>query len=129
MKIYAYLAIFILVIGAAGASANYIHKAGYNKRDREVQQDILEAQETARQDEERKWKATVLAAKAEIIIEEKIVEKIRVVEKKIPTVVERIVEVTPECSDLGDDFAGVLNDQIRAANSVPDPETTNTVVD
>jgi len=129
MKIYAYLAIFFLVIAAAGTSASYIHKAGYNKRDREVQQDILEAQETARQEEERKWKATVLAAKAEIIIEERIVEKIREVEKLVPQVVERIVEVTPECADLGDDFAGVLNDQIRAANSVPDPEIANTVVD
>jgi len=112
MKIYAYLAIFFLVIAAAGTSASYIHKAGYNKRE-----------------EERKWKATVLAAKAEIIIEERIVEKIREVEKLVPQVVERIVEVTPECADLGDDFAGVLNDQIRAANSVPDPEIANTVVD
>ncbi|MBW2561906.1 MAG: hypothetical protein JRE40_13770 [Deltaproteobacteria bacterium] len=129
MKIWAYLAIFILVIGAAGAAAKSIHSAGYNKRDQEVQQDIIDAQETARVDEEAKWRATVAAAEATIIIEERIVEKIRVVEKEIPRIVERIVELTPECADLGPDYAGLLNDQIRASNSVSSPEAPTGVVE
>lgn len=125
MKIWAYLAIIALVIGAAGAAAKSIHSSGYNKRDREVQQDILVAQETARQDEEAKWKATVAAAEGQIVIEERIVEKIREVEIEIPKVVERIVTVTPECADLGPDYARLLNDQVRAANRIQSSEAAD----
>ena len=124
MKIWAYVIIVTLVIGGAGAAAKSIHSAGYNKRDQEVQQDIIDAQEFARQDEETKWKATVAAAEAQIIIEERIVEKIREVEIEIPTVVEKIVTITPECVDLGTDYARLLNDQVRAANRVQSPEAT-----
>ena len=129
MKIWAYFAIFALVIGAAGAAAKSIHSAGYNKRDREVQQDILDAQESARRDEAEKWEQTVAAAEGTVIIEEKIVEKIRVVEKEIPKVVERIVELTPECADLGAEYAGLLNDQVRAANRTQSPEVADQLDD
>ena len=129
MKIWAYLAIFALVIGAAGAAAKSIHSAGYNKRDLEVQQDILDAQESARRDEAEKWEQTVAAAEGTVIIEEKIVEKIRVVEKEIPKVVERIVELTPECADLGAEYAGLLNDQVRAANRTQSPEVADQLDD
>lgn len=129
MKIWAYVILAGLILGGAAAAAKAIHSAGYNKRDVEVQQDILDAQEQARKDEEEKWRDTVAAAEATIVVEERIVEKIRVVEREIPRVVERIVEVTPECIDLGPDFAGLLNDQIRASNSVPSPETPPGVVE
>ena len=123
VRIWAYLAIATLFIGAAGVSAKTIHSAGYNKRDQEVQQDILEAQETARQAEENKWAQTVAEAEGTVVIEERIVETIREVEIEIPTVVDRIVEVSPECADLGPDFASLLNNQVRAANRVQSPET------
>ena len=129
MKTYAYLAIFILLVAATGAAAKYIHSAGYNKRDQEVQQDILDAQESARKDEEAKWRDTVAAAEGQIVIEEKIVEKIRVVEKEIPRIVREIVEVKPECADLGDGFAGLYNDQVRAANSVQSTEVAPSMDD
>lgn len=129
MKIYVYLALAVLLIGAAGASAKALHTAGYNKRDLEVQQSILDAQETARKDEEQKWRDTVAAAEGQIVIEEKIVEVIREVEKKIPVVVDRIVVERPECADLGPDYAGLLNDQIRAGNSVQGTEASDNVDD
>ena len=55
-------------------------------------------------------------------------EKIRVVEKEIPKVVKEIVTVRPECADLGPDFASVLNNQVRAANSIQSAETAPGVV-
>ena len=82
MKIYVYLALAVLLITSAGVAAKSIHTAGYNKRDNEVQQEILEAQEKARSEEEQKWRDTVAAAEGQIVIEERIVEKIRVVEFK-----------------------------------------------
>ena len=118
MKVWAYLAILALVIGAAGAAAKSLHSAGYNKRDREVQQDIIEAQAQAAADAEARWSASVVAATQAIRVEERIVEKIREVEIEIPKVVERIVELTPECADLGPDYAGLLNNQIRAGNGI-----------
>ena len=127
MKIWAYLAIFVLVIGAAGAAAKSIHSAGYNKRDQEVQQDIIEAQMRAEEDAEARWSAAVVAATEAIRIEEVIVERIREVEIEIPMVVERIVELTPECADLGPAYAGMLNNQIRAGNGVQIASPTDPV--
>ena len=118
MKVWAYLAIFVLLVTAAGAAAKSIHSAGYNKRDQEVQQDIIEAQLQAEKDAEARWSASVVAATQAIRVEERIIEQIREVEIEVPTVVERIVEVTPECADLGDAYAGLLNNQIRAGNGI-----------
>ena len=129
MKIYVYLALAVLLITSAGVAAKSIHTAGYNKRDNEVQQEILEAQEKARSEEEQKWRDTVAAAEGQIVIEEKIVEKIRVVEKEIPRVVKEIVTINPECGDLGPDYARLLNDQVRAGNSLSGAEITPGVVD
>jgi len=129
MKIWAYVILATLILGAAGATAKSIHSAGYNKRDGEVQQEIIVAQENARLEEAAKWRETVKQAEAQIVIEERVVEKIRVIERDIPRVVEKIVTLTPECSNLGPDYAGLLNDQIRAANSREGAEITTELVD
>jgi len=118
VKIWAYVALAALLIGAAGAAAKSLHSAGYNQRDREVQQDIIDAQVKAEEDAEARWAASVVAATQAIRIEERIIERIREVEILVPTIVERIVELTPECSDLGPAYAGLLNDQIRAGNGI-----------
>ncbi len=125
MKIYAYLAIFFIVIGALGTSANFIHNAGYDKRDSEIRDEAIKAQNEAIEKRMDEWLTTQEAAEATIIIEERIVEVIREIEKEIPTVVEKLVFVRPECNDLGPDIVGVLNAQIRASNnrenSIADP--------
>ena len=118
MKVWAYLAILVLVTGMAGAAAKSIHSSGYNKRDREVQQDIIDAQQLAADEAEARWSASVVAATEAIRVEERIVEKIREVEIIVPTIVDRIVTVTPECADLGPAYAGLLNDQVRAGNGI-----------
>lgn len=118
MKIWAYVALAALILGAAGAAAKSLHSAGYNKRDQEVQQDIIEAQVRAAEEAEARWSAAVVAATEAIRVEQVIVERIREVEIEIPMVVERIVELTPECADLGPAYAGMLNNQVRAGNGV-----------
>ena len=129
MKPWAYAIILLVLVGAIGAVYAKGHSAGYDKRDNEVQQEILEAQELARSEEEQKWAAVVRAAEENIRTEEVIVERIRVVEKEIPKVVREIIEIRPECRDLGDSYAGLLNDQIRAANRIPISEVAPGVVD
>jgi len=121
MKPWAYLAIFIALVAAVGAVYKTGHSSGYNKRDQQVQQEIIDAQQLAAEDAEARWSASVVAATEAIRIEERIVEQIREVEVLVPTIVDRIVEVTPECADLGPAYAGLLNDQVRAGNRIPSP--------
>ena len=124
MKPWAYLAIIVAILAAFGATYAKGHSSGYDARDKQVQQEIIDAQQAARNAEAEIWKNTIAASEAEIIIEERIVEVIREVEIEIPRVVERIVELTPECADLGIDYAGLLNNQVRASNGVQSPGTT-----
>lgn len=123
MKIWAVVIILSLLSGSALGMWKSGYNRGYDKRDAEVQQEIIDAQEAARAEAEEFWKQALADAEAQVIVEERIVTEIREVEKKIPQVVEKIVEVRPECNDLGPDFISVLNDQIRAANSVPSAPT------
>lgn len=125
MKVWAYLIILFLIIGAVSAAAKSFYSAGYNKRDQEVQQDIINAQQLAAVEAEARWSASVVAATQAIRIEERIVEQIREVEVLVPTIVDRIVEVVPECADLGLAYAGLLNNQIRAGNGVQAPPITS----
>jgi hypothetical protein len=118
MKVWAYLAIIALVVGAAGAAAKALHSAGYNKRDQEVQQSIIDAQANAIEEYERGYREAEAAVEAVIVIEERIVEKIREVEIEVPKIIEHIVELTPECKYLGPAYAGLLNDQVRAGNGI-----------
>ncbi len=129
MKPWAYAVIILALIAAVGAVYAKGHSSGYDKRDQEVQREIISAQEDARLKEEAKWTLAVEAALNSTKTEEVIVEKIREVEIEIPTVVERIVELTPECADLGIEYAGLLNDQVRAANSLQVPEIAASLVD
>lgn len=129
MKIWAYLALAILLTGAVATAYSKAYNSGYDKRDLEISQDAIKQQNEAIAKGIADWVGTQEQAEVQIIIEEVIVERIREIEKRIPYAVEKIVEVAPECSDLGDDFAGMLNDQIRASNSnqIPDTKSTDTL--
>lgn len=116
MKIWAYVALATILIAAIGAGSKFLYDAGYTERDNEIKDELIEQQNAAIQKGIEDWIETQEAAEAEIIVEEKIVEKIRVVEKEVPKVVEKIVEVKPECRDLGSDVQRVFNDAIDAAN-------------
>lgn len=117
MRTYAYVALAVVLIGGAKFAYDAIYSAGYNAAVANQSDEIDAARQAAVDEARAEWEATAEIAEAEIVIEERIVEVIREVEKEIPVVVERIVERTPECSDLGVDFAGLLNNQVRAGAS------------
>lgn len=118
MKIWAYLAIAVLLVGAAGG----VYKAGFVSAKAKYQDATLAAVAVALKDAKIKWDDNVEIAKTEFIIEERIVEVTREIEKRIPYAVETIKY---ECRDLGPDFVRLYNDAITAsitpASGVTDP--------
>lgn len=117
MKIGLYLAIIMVVSGGLKWAHSTTYTAGWNAHQIEVDAMIVSAKDEAVETARLEWESTRGVAEKEIVYEERIVERIRIVEKLIPTIVEKIVEFRPECRDLGDDFAGLLNAQVRARSS------------
>lgn len=116
MKPWAYVVLFSMLIAGLGGIYAKGHSAGYDKRDKTVAQEIQDAVQVERKAQEEAWQKVVEAAEAQVIVEEKIVEVIREVEIKIPEVVDRIIVKKPECRDLGDEYGGLLDQQVAAAN-------------
>ncbi len=129
MKVWAYVALGALLIAGVGGAWRVAYSSGYNARDLLVQQEIIAAQEAARIDEARHWAETIASAEATVVIEERIVEVIREVEKEVPIVVTKIITEKPECADLGADFQRLLNNQVRASNGGESAEAPVGVVE
>lgn len=127
MKIYAYIALAVVLFGGAKWAHSTIWNSGWNAAVVEQTALIAEARDDAVEKALSEWENTARLAATEIVVEERIVEVIRVIEKEIPVIVERIVEITPECNDLGADFAGLLNAQVNSRsdleNDSPGPTT------
>lgn len=102
------------------------HSAGFDKRDSTVEDEIRSELEAREEKFEQDWLDYVAALEPEIIVEEKIVERIREVEIKVPQVIERII---PECRDLGPDYGGLLDEHVAAANGREAPADPAVVVD
>jgi len=115
MKVFAYLTLAALLIGAASAAYRVINKAGYNRAIVEMQEASIKAQNAAIEKRMDEWIATQDQAEVVIKIEERIVEKIRVVTKEVPKIIKEFI--VAECRDLGPEYAGVLNKQVRASNN------------
>ena len=129
MKPWAWLAIIVAVVAAFGSTYAFGKSAGYDKRSTELQNEILDAVAEAERKKDEDWQKLLDAAEGQIVVEEKIVKEIQYVEKEIPKIVKEIVEVRPECRDLGPDYAGLLSDQVRAANGLQGPSVAASVVD
>ena len=129
MKPWAYAAIVLAVLAAFGGTYAKGYSSGYAEKENEVQGEILEAVAKAEQDRDNQWAAAVAAAQENIRVEERVVTEIQYVEKEIPKVVKEIVTVRPECRDLGPDYAGLLSNQVRAANGLQSPPAPASVVD
>ena len=114
MKIYAYVALAVVLIAGAKWGHSAIFNAGWNAAIVEQEQAIATAKDEAVAKARQQWENMTDLTEKEIVVEEKIVEVIRIVEKEIPKIVERIVTVTPECADLGADFARLLNRQVNS---------------
>ena len=122
MKIWAYVALAGILIAAITAGVRYVDQNAYNRAVSELQEQAIEQQNEAIEKRMAEWVETQAAAEPVIIIEEKIVEKIRVVIKEIPKIVE--VFVADECRDLGFEYAELLNAAVRASNQSSDTNTT-----
>jgi hypothetical protein len=123
MKIWAYVILATILIGGAWKVLHMADQMGYDRAKFEVQRAAVKQQNEAVEEERKKWQATLAIAEGQIEIREVIVEKIRVVEKEIPKIIETIKF---ECRDLGADFMRVFNDSIRIGsdNQTGAPEVT-----
>lgn len=128
LKPMLYVGAVIAVLGFARWAYGSIYQSGYDAARIEIQNRAIEQQNEAIAQARASWEAEQEAAGVQIVVEEKIVERIKVVREEIPTVVEKIIELTPECSDLGPSFVGLYNDAVIAANSgtagSPDTESS-----
>ena len=120
MRAYAYVALAAVVLGFAKWAHTAVYDSGYNAAVTKQSEAIQAAQDAAVAIAREQWENTVDLAAGNIVIEERIVEVERIVEREIPKIVERIVTVFPECNDLGDDFARLLNSQVNSGSSGPD---------
>ncbi len=114
LKFWAILTAVMAVMAFIKWAHGEVYDAGYN--DAELKWRAAQAQAIADAVTEAK-RATALAyaeAMANIERETEIVERVRVVEREVPRIVERVVQ--PECRDLGPDIQRVFNDAIIAAS-------------
>jgi hypothetical protein len=116
MKIYIYLAAIIFGVISGKLAYSAIYKSGWNAAVVEQSELIKQAKDDAVANARAEWETTAAIASDNIVVEERIVEVEKIVEKKIPQIVERIVEVKPECNHLGFDFVGLLNEQVHSGS-------------
>lgn len=114
LKIWAYLGIIVVVLGGLKWAHSSVYQSGFDAAVVQQGQLIQDAREEATKEAAAKWQILVDEAKGQIVIEERIVEVIREIEKEIPVVVET---VKLECRDLGPDVLRLLNEQINASGS------------
>lgn len=103
-----------LVVGIRGAYQT-AWQSGYDTAQLEVSREVQKRIDAAVEREKEQWENLTEIADESMTAEVEIVEVERIVERKIPVVVERIVERTPDCRDLGADFVGLLNEQVTAS--------------
>lgn len=111
--------IALALLAALAFAVNVMQKrafdSGYNKAQAEYAATLEIAKEEAIAEARRAWEETNEISEIQINVERRIAEGTRIVEREVPRVVERIVEVAPNCADLGDDVPRLLNDAIAAA--------------
>ena len=116
IKLGIILAIITVLLGAAWKALASAEQAGYDRAGVEFAEALDVVRANAAQDVEDNWRAAQVIAGAETDIEIQIVEKIRIVEREIPTYIERIVEVKPECRDLPE-LGSLFSIQAAASNN------------
>ena len=114
-KTFAILGIVIVLVTAGGIAYNKVYDAGYLAAElkwRNAQQAaIADAVAAARE----QWDEAAAVAAENLEKETEIVERVRIVEREVPKIVERVVRA--ECRDLGPDIQRVYNDAIRASDA------------
>jgi len=122
VKIVAILLILSALTAAGFKAYGMAQQSGRDAAELEFALSLDAIKTKAAEDAVRDWKAAQVIAGETTDAEIRIVEKIRVVEREIPKIIERIVEVKPECSDLPE--LGVLfSQQAEISNSRADRNT------
>jgi hypothetical protein len=120
MKIYAYVALAIVLIAGLKLAYSSTYDAGFNAAVVRQSELIQVAKDEAVAIARHQWENAARIAADNIVTEERIVEVERIIEKRIPQIVERIVTVTPECNDLGAEFVSLLNAQVHSGSGGSD---------
>jgi hypothetical protein len=92
-----------------------IYQNGYNAAELKWREAQHLAINDAVADAREQWEAAAAEAAENIRVETEIVERVRVIEREVPRIVERFV--TPECRDLGPDIQRVFNEAITASRA------------
>lgn len=115
MKIWAYLALAALLVGAAAGAYSKAFNAGRADAILEQENNLELARQEAVVAAKIKWDVAAGEAEAVVIIEEVIREKIIFIDREVPVAVETIKY---ECRDLGVDYLRVFNAAISATDSL-----------
>lgn len=117
-KFWAISGLVIAVLAFARWGYGQIYDAGYIAAElkwRNAQEVAILA---AVEDAKIEWRLSTAASEANIEKEKEIIERVRIVEKLVPEIVERVVK--PECRDLGSDIQRVFNDAIVESGNIQD---------
>jgi len=117
MKIWGYVALATILVAAVAKGVHWTYQRGYADATSKQQELVLQQVNIAIERARDEWELTREAAEVQLVVEERIVEVIREVEREVPIVVERLVEIKPECRDLGTEYAGLLNAAVHASNT------------
>lgn len=106
------------VLGAGYKTYAAIDQAAYDRAQLDFREGLDAIKDKAAADAVDDWKAARAIAGDETDVEIRIVEKIRIVEREIPKIIEKIVLLKPECAVLPD--LGILfSTQAEASNNRP----------
>ena len=125
MKIIIILVIISGLVAAGFKARAMAVQSGFDAAEIEfrAQMDDIRVEAAAQAIED--WKLAQDIAGESTDVEIQIVEKIRYIEREIPKIIEKIVEIRPECSDLPE--LGVLfSQQAEASNNRQDSDIEDT---
>lgn len=105
-----------MTITAGWKAAAAIDQAAYERAELDFREGLDAIKDKAAQDAVNDWKAAQAIAGDETDVEIRIVEKIRIVEREIPKIIEEIVYLKPECAVLPK-LGVVFSTQAEASNS------------
>lgn len=105
-----------MLMGAAWKAYAAIDQAAYERAQLHFATGLAEIKDKAAKDAVNDWKAAQAIAGTETDVEIRIVEKIRIVEREVPKIIEKIVLLKPECAVLPE-LGSLFSDQAAASNS------------
>ncbi len=115
MKLVLYFGLFSLLIGSAYGASRLIYGKGVADTELAYEQRLNRIRENAASEAVRDYKASQVVAGKQIDKEIQIVTEIREVEREVEVIVDRIVEVKPDCAVMPE-LGSVFSRQAAAAN-------------